>query len=107
MIYLASPYSHADPEVMEDRFRRVCAVASRLMLQGLHIFSPIAHCHPIAVTGGLPKGWEFWGSYDKDIISKCDRFLVLRLPGWEESKGVQAEIKIWEEMGGTVEYVDE
>ena len=105
MIYLASPYSHPDPAVMEERFRAVCRVSAKLMLGGTLLFSPIAHTHPIAVAGELPRGWDFWHAYDKWFINNCDAVWVLMLDGWENSKGVSAEIAIAREIGKEVIYL--
>lgn len=105
LIYLASPYSHPDPEIRRQRFETVCFAAANLMREGHHIFSPIAHTHPIALHGELPKGWEFWQEYDRKIIAVCGELWVLRMDGWDKSVGVQAEIKIAEELGIPVKYV--
>lgn len=105
MIYLASPYTHPDPAIQEERFRAVCAYAATMMRQGLRVFSPIAHTHHIALCG-LPGGWEFWEAYDRDMIARCDEVAVLCLPGWEESTGVRAEIAIAAELGLPVRYLD-
>jgi hypothetical protein len=104
MIYLASPYSHEDPEVMKARFEQVAKKASEMMRRGDQLFSPIAHTHPIAQYG-LPTGWEFWEQFDRWFIENCDKVVVFMMPGWKESKGVQAEIKMAEEMGKPVEYI--
>jgi hypothetical protein len=91
MIYLASPYSHENPEVREERFKAACKAAAILMTWGYKVFSPIAHTHPIAQFG-LPLDWDYWKKYDEEMIDFCEPMFVLMLPGWEESKGVQAEI---------------
>ncbi len=107
LTYLASPYSHPDHYMRIARFILVCRVAAKLMEGGRYIFSPISHTHPIAeLSDGLPVGWEFWEGYDRCMIACCDDLLVLRLPGWETSKGVQAEIKIATDHGQPVEYMD-
>ena len=93
-IYLASPYTHSDPAIMEYRFKVVCRVAARLMREGNYIFSPIAHTHPIAVAGDLPKGWEYWSGYDKVMIRSCNELWILEIPGWQDSKGITAERKL-------------
>ena len=107
MIYLASPYSHPDHAVMEDRFNAVCRVSAKLMLRGVLLFSPIAHTHPIAVAGELPRGWDFWHAYDRWFVSNCDELWVLRLDGWRESKGVSAEIALAVEYSKAVVYLRE
>lgn len=106
MIYLASPYSHLDPAIMEQRFHTVCAIAAAMMAGGAHVFSPIAHTHPIAVKGMLPRGWEFWDAFDRHFIAHCEKVIVVKMEGWESSKGVAAEIKIAAELGKPVEYME-
>jgi hypothetical protein len=106
LTYLACPYSDPDPAVRESRFHDVNACAAWLMSQGVLIFSPISHTHPIAVDGNLPTGFDFWERYDRAVLACCEKVLVLRLPGWQQSKGVQAEIRIAKEMGIPVEYLD-
>ena len=103
MIYLASPYTHQDDAIRLFRFNEVCRAASILMLDGKHVFSPIAYTHPIAQYG-IPLGWEFWESFDRFYIGVCDELLVLMLDGWRESKGVQAEIGIAKELQKPVTY---
>jgi nucleoside 2-deoxyribosyltransferase len=104
MIYLASPYSHPDPAVQEQRFLAVCEAAAKLMVRGYVIFSPVAHSHPIAQFG-LPKDWNYWAEFDRDFLSHCDSMIVLMLPGWRESVGVRAEIAIMTKMKKTIAYI--
>lgn len=105
MIYLATPYSHPDPAVQKDRFHKVTIVAARLMEAGNHVFSPITHCHPIAVVGQLPTDWKYWEEYDTKILSICTELMVLRLPGWEDSTGVANEITIAQTLNIPVSYI--
>lgn len=105
LAYLAVPYQHVDRSVMVERFNTVNCVAARLMAEGRYIFSPISHTHPIAECGDLPRGWEYWHGYDRAMLSCCSTLIVLRLPGWDESIGVQAEIRIAQELGLAIEYI--
>lgn len=91
-IYLASPYSHVDCAVVEERVEKVLLAAAKLMQRGSIIFSPIAHSHFICKAGNLPATWEFWEKQDMPFLSRADELWVLMLPGWEESKGIAAEI---------------
>ena len=106
LIYLASPYSHDDPKVRHERFVHACRAAGKLMSEGKIVFSPISHTHPIAQYCDLPKDWMFWERQDRAIIEWCGAMVVLRLPGWQESKGVQAELAIADEYGLPVSYID-
>ena len=103
LIYMASPYTHEDKKVVEHRFEEVCKVTAQLMKEGLFIFSPIAHTHPL-VKYDIPGYWEYWADYDRKFLTACDVLCVLMLDGWKESVGVQAEIKIAEELGRHIYY---
>jgi hypothetical protein len=105
LVYLATPYSHPDVRVRERRFRRVNRVAANLMRDGVHVFSPISHAHPIAVEGDLPKDWSYWEAYNRAILVICGRVIVLEQDGWRESIGIGNEIKIAREMGIPVEFM--
>ena len=50
MIYLASPYTHDDPNVERERYESVCTVCAKFARLGKHVYSPIAHWHPIALA---------------------------------------------------------
>lgn len=108
LIYLACPYSSKEPHMLSARWAVANRVAANLMAEGNYIFSPISHTHPIAEVsnGTLPRGWEYWEGFDRQFLNVCKKIIVIRIPGWEESKGVQAEIKIGQELGIPIEYVD-
>lgn len=102
LIYLASPYSGNE----EKNFQLVAKKASELISQGLIVFCPITMCHPMSIYGKLPGGWEFWEKFDRTYLSCCNKVIVYRIEGWDKSKGVQAEIKIAQEMDIPIEYID-
>ena len=106
MIYLASPYTHESHDVMELRFDAACRAAGKLMAEGHVVFSPIAHTHPIAVRCELPRGWDFWERFDHEFVLAAIKLIVLKLDGWDTSKGVRAEIAIAVDAGIPVEYME-
>lgn len=106
LIYLACPYSHEDHAVRVQRFEAVCRASSTLMRWGRHIYAPIAHSHPIAEAGGLPLDWEFWEPFDTYFIRAASRLWILKLKGWDTSKGVDGETRLARGMDKPVEYVD-
>lgn len=105
MIYLASPYSHPDPAVREHRFQQACRAAAALLRAGILTFSPVAHSVPIA-NCGLPTTWDFWRQVDVEYLRHCDALVLLRLPGWERSVGVRAEIALARQWGMPVIELD-
>jgi hypothetical protein len=92
MIYVASPYSNDHHSVMEDRFLEAEKFVARALLLGLHVYSPIVHCHQLACKYDLPKDAKFWEKYNHDLLERSDAVIVLRIDGWEDSKGVSAEM---------------
>lgn len=104
LVYIATPYSHPDPAVMERRFLEVNRFCAGLMKEGVHVYSPISHTHPIAVCGDLPRGWDFWEQYDRIMLAACRKIIVFCQEGWLESKGVKAELEIAVELGLAVEF---
>lgn len=105
MIYLASPYTHPDEALMEERADAAARTAGKLMLEGHVVYSPVVHCRPIALLVDLPHDWEFWKKFDAEMISKADKVYVLCLDGWKESKGVQAEIEITKQLNKPISYI--
>ena len=93
--YLAIPYSHPDPNVRDERFGIANRIASDLMKQGHLIFSPISHSHSIDLGGD----WDRWEKFDRIFLELCSGMVVVCAPGWEESKGVKAEIEIFKQLG--------
>lgn len=92
MIYLASPYAHHDPVVMQFRYEQAAMYVSNSYKARIPMYSSIVHNHPIALLGGLPRTWEFWREIDLPMLRICDQLHILCLPGWKTSIGVTAEI---------------
>lgn len=103
--YLACPYTDPDPRVKEMRLLLVTRVAFDLMRQGVMVYSPLTHNVPIDQLG-MHGNWVTWKDFDHGMLRRCDRIIVLRLPGWEKSPGVAAEIACAKEQGLPVEWMD-
>lgn len=113
MIFLASPYRDPDPLVRAWRYARAvefCAAhlqASTVWetdLKHRPIYSPIVHWHPVAERNALlhEEDTAFWMDLNRPMLEICDGLWVLALPGWRESKGVSAEIKLVKGFGRPV-----
>lgn len=95
MIYLASPYSHPDPLIQRTRFLIAEQfVAHTLKKENLLIFSPIVYCHKLAVDNGLPTDANFYLHFNMNVLRRSEAMYLLKLKGWEESKGVTLEINL-------------
>jgi hypothetical protein len=105
MIYLAVPYTHKDKAVRAIRFERVTTLAGRMLAQGLHVYSPITHGHPMAERVDIPTDWEFWREYDFKFLAICKELHVYMLDGWDVSPGVTAEIAHAKGLGMPITFV--
>lgn len=106
MIYLASPFSHPDPDVRRTRYEQVTKLTVDLLKEGKHVFSPIAYSYEMAERFGLCGSWDFWEKLDLDFLIRCDELWVLMLPGWDQSRGVEAEIDFAQRHGIPVTYLE-
>jgi hypothetical protein len=106
LVYLAAPYTHENPKIVEDRVALINYAAGFLMQKDVIVFSPISHSHPIAMATKLPTSWEYWREFDWAYLSHCHRVVVLTLEGWDTSVGVSAEIQYAKENGLDLFYLD-
>lgn len=106
MVYLACPHSHPDAAVRQQRFEAVTAKAAELFRDGAWVYSPISHTHHIAQHLDGWDNWESWADYDRHMLSLCTELVVLKLPGWDDSRGVKAELRIANELGLPVKLIE-
>lgn len=106
LVYLAVPYSHECETIREWRFQEVNKAAAKLMFDGVFIYSPISHTHPIVLAGQLPTGFDFWEQYDSAILNACRELYILPLEGWEQSKGVIGEIAIAQRLRIPIRFLN-
>jgi hypothetical protein len=106
LIYLASPYSHPDDEVREDNYIVVSNIAAEMVSNGDVVFSPISYGHNLLEFKDMPSNWGFWFNFCVTFLLKCDKLVVCKMPGWENSMGVTEEIEIARNCGIEVEYIE-
>lgn len=105
LIYLAQPYSGTVAQKSERYAHAVCKTVE-LMNQRWIVYSPILHNHPLAQAHALPTDWSFWEAFDHRMILASDVLGIYRLPGWEESVGLRAEIEIAIALDKPAIYID-
>ena len=96
VVYLACPYGDGDARLRRERFEAATRAAAQLIKQGYIVYSPITMTHPIdAVLGGGKEtlGSDYWVDYDKAFMDFCSEMIILRAPGWDESRGIKREIE--------------
>jgi hypothetical protein len=106
MIYLASPYSHPDQAVVEQRVLQTMEVFHNLCLYHTDkaVFSPILQCHETAKKFKMPSDAKFWQDYNTGFLRIATTVVVACLPDWEQSLGVKQEVELALQLGIEVEY---
>ena len=92
-VYVACPYSDGQRSVRDARARAANEVAGLLIRAGAVVFSPISHTHEMAEQQNLPTDYAFWERQCLAFVEWCDAMVVLAVDGWQESRGVVAELR--------------
>jgi hypothetical protein len=107
LVYLASPYTAggANAATREARFKTSCIAAAKLIKNGYYVFSPIAHSHMIEVLGGY-KSHSGWLEQDYAVLEHCSAMFILKLWGWEKSRGILEELFFCKSRGIPVRMIE-
>lgn len=98
MAYIAAPYSHPDPSIIEARMEEFADFMSLLMSLEIHAISPLMN-HPYLGRRRTPGTYDYWEPYSRNLLRRCDALIVIDMDGTWESKGVLDEIKMAIEYG--------
>lgn len=104
--YLGLPYTDDESLVKDWRALVSDKIAADLTIQGRIIFAPISAWHHIAKRYALPGTFEYWLELDEEFIKISSKLLIITLPGWKESSGVNGEIKLANKYDIPIEYID-
>jgi hypothetical protein len=109
-VYLMGPYTwhgkESERRAIEcSRYRMITKFAAAIAHEGLTVYSPITHSHPMTEFATLPGTWDYWKRQDEAVMQVCRECWQLTFQGWESSVGCQAEIAMAGEMGKPVRYV--
>lgn len=108
-IYLASPFWHESEYTRLQRYSRALHKTSELMARGWKVFSPITysfHIHHI-LDESIRHSYDFWLAQDFAFLHEADALFVLQLEGWQESRGVTAEIKFANQLSLPIRFLGE
>jgi hypothetical protein len=105
-LYLGSPYSSRDQAKQHFRFRSAGHAVTYLLQQGIHVYSPIVHCHQLAIDYDLPKDFEYWREYNEAMLEPASMLMILKLDGWKESMGLDGEIRFATRKSIPIEFMD-
>ena len=112
--YVASPFSTEDSYIQAGWVFDVRRVVAGMIV--LHSHDHIIPLSPVAYTsdiqmiegsqGKLIRPAHGWYRFCLDMMSVCGCVKVVKLAGWEESRGIQKEIAFALGKGMPVDYLD-
>lgn len=106
-IYLAAPYYDNFPEIRQHRYDLITKITAKLMKSGYIIFSPITHSHYLAEYYDCPNEPMFWSRWYLSFLKHwATNLWVVKLYGWECSKGVLKEIRYAKKYGLHIRYFE-
>jgi Domain of unknown function (DUF1937) len=106
LAYLATPYSRFAGGI-DKAYKDACKLAAHLLIAGVKVYSPIAHTHGIAIYGALDAlDPSIWIPFDEAMMAAADVLIVAHLEGWDESIGIEHEIRFFEAAGKPIFDLD-
>ena len=102
-VYLASPFSHPDPQARKARVAAIAKITARLIADGHIVFSPVAYTAEIQKDGDPPAGWYH---FTLRQLAACTHLKVVKMDGWQESEGIKKEIAFAMGAGMPIEYME-
>lgn len=115
-VYLGSPYTAVregkpDEELMEQRFISVSHCFQNLVHAGLTVYCPIVMTHKVDLEYRYLYGHRlpsrFWYNFDDPFLQAASGLYVLKLRGWQESKGLRGEIGITQARNIPILYLED
>jgi len=105
-IFVISPYTHPDPDVVCDRAKAAEKYLAFLVKNNMVAYSTIAAMHHLTQEHELPTDYEYWKNHCTKMIESAKEVHVLCLDGWKESDGAQDELAIAMNLGKIITLVD-
>lgn len=104
--YLATPYTKWECG-LNSAFEHACNIAAELLKNGINIYSPIVHGHLLSTYGDInPIDHDIWMKIDAPMVYSSVGMIVVKMPGWDESKGIKHEIIEFKNSHKPIKYLE-
>ena len=105
LTYLSMPFSHPDPQVVAHRMETFWKAMAHWTSSGVCMVSPMALQPMLAICPEVGQDWAAWARYSETLLQACAHMMVLALPGWDASVGVQGELALAERLNIPVVFI--
>lgn len=106
LVYVSAPYS--DVPDKHKLMQTVAQACGKYMLAypGHYAVSGLIHHYALTEVDGFGSDYEFWKNWCETFLAKCEKLVVLTVPGWSTSTGVAAEIQLAKKLNLPIEFID-
>ncbi len=105
LLYLAAPYTHPDPKVIQMRVEECFKAMTFLADQGFHCYAPTVHWHQQSLDC-KDLGYKYYSAHGLEMLKRCDAIAILCLPLWDQSSGIKKEYAQACDANQRVYYLD-
>jgi predicted acyl esterase len=99
-LYLASPYTHPAPVVMQQRYLDALDALDWLLHNKIWAFSPIVHSHNLPnLNVRHQRDYKYWREFNHLMILNSRGIALLQLDGWKDSEGIADELEYADKLG--------
>jgi hypothetical protein len=91
LVYIASPYYSG--KYMKEH-------------PGEYTITGLVHHYACQEHADLGTDWNFWKNFCVEFLRKFDKLVVLKIEGWDKSRGVAAEIELASILNIPIEFID-
>jgi len=95
-VYIALPYSHESASVRKFRYLECVKYAFELAAKGINFNSPVLLTHDVyelSLAANVSIPYQFYIDMSEHGIKQADELHLLKLAGWDKSKGVGLELQ--------------
>jgi len=101
------PYRHDDDEIVDKRLKLGREICAHYLSEGKDVKCPVVAFHEtIQQVDSITDDYEEWKQMVEKMIILSEKVVVLQLPEWEQSEGVEDEIRIAKKHNREIEYLN-
>jgi len=104
--YVGTPYT-LYPYWLGEAFKVACQVVARLWEDKIHAFSPIVYSYTLGTYTDMPLcDHDVWIPFNKPFEEMAGGLIVVKMPTWQQSHGLEIEIDDFDDMNKSIVHVD-
>lgn len=104
-VIVVGPYNTSDVELKKCRVHTIASYCAEIFHKGMIPVSALLSGLSFAEHAALPTDTITWANFSKQYVKGCDEMHVLKIEGYDSSRGVLLEIEEAIRLGIKVIYV--